>query len=77
VLDGGVFAFVQGTDPEILLSIEAAGKEPQWRFAAARMQNCAVWVNLDGRPVWRAEQLEWAKAFDHTQPYTLFDTPGE
>lgn len=78
VLDGGLFAYVLGTDPEILLLMEARGeKEPRWHFAAARMQNCAVWLNLDGQQAWRAEQLEWSVAFDHLQAYTLFDTPGK
>lgn len=78
VLDGGLFAFVQGTDPDILLLIEARGeKEPRWHFAAARMQNVALVVKLDGREAWTVPQLEWNVAFDHSQPYTLFDTPGK
>jgi len=78
VLDGGLFAFVQGTDPDILFQIEARGeKEPKWHFAAARMQNCALAVQFDGREVWSMPQLEWSVAFDHGQPYTLFDTPGK
>jgi hypothetical protein len=78
VLDGGLFAFVQGTDPDILLLIEARGeKEPRWHFAAARMQNVALVVNLDGREAWTVPQLQWNVAFDHAQPYTLFDSPGK
>jgi len=82
VLDGGLFALVQGTDPDIQFLIEARsdkepGKEPQWHFAAARMQNCALAVQFDGREVWSVPQLEWSVAFDHGQPYTLFDTPGK
>ena len=76
--DGGLFAFVQGTDPEVLLLIEArGGKGPGWHFAAARMQNSALQLKLDGREVWAVEKLEWSVAFDHSQPYTLFDTPGK
>ena len=78
VLDGGLFALVQGTDPDILFLIEARGKpEPKWHFAAARMQNCALAVQFDGREIWSVPQLEWSVAFDHSQPYTLFDTPGK
>jgi len=78
VLDGGLFALVQGNDPDILFLLEARGeKERTWHFAAARMQNCALAVQFDGREVWSVPQLEWSVAFDHGQPYTLFDTPGK
>ena len=77
VSTGGIFAFVLGTDPEILLLLESRGDKPQWHFAAARMQNCALALKFDGKEIWTAEQLEWKVAFDHSQPYTLFDTPGK
>jgi hypothetical protein len=76
VLDGGLFALVQGTDPDILFLLEARS-DAKWHFAAARMQNCALAVQFDGREIWSAAQLEWSVAFDHSQPYTLFDTPGK
>ena len=41
VLDGGLFAFVQGTDPDIILMIEAlrTPKAAEWQFASARMNS--------------------------------------
>jgi hypothetical protein len=75
---GGIFAFVEGTDPEILLLLEVRGDDsPRWHFAGARMQNVALSLAFDGRQVWDVAELEWSVAFDHTQPYTLFDTPGK
>jgi hypothetical protein len=77
VASGGVFAFVLGTDPEIVFLLEARGEKPAWHVAAARLQNCALQLEFDGKKVWSAEQLEWKVCFDHSQPYTLFDTPGK
>ena len=75
---GGLFAFVESTDPEILLLLEARGeKSPRWYFAGARMQNVTLVLKFDDREVWSVPTLEWSEAFDHTQPYTLFDTPGK
>jgi hypothetical protein len=80
VIDGGMFAFVLGTDPEILLLLEArkeSSGKTAWQFAAGRMQNIELKLKFDDREVWSVSQLEWSTAFDHTQPYTLFDTPGK
>jgi hypothetical protein len=80
VIDGGMFAHVQGTDPEIIVLLEARpgpDKKPRWEFAAGRMQNIVLRLKFDDREVWSVPQLEWSVAFDHGQPYTLFDTPGK
>lgn len=77
VVSGGVFSFVMGTDPEIVLLLEARGQKPAWQFAAARLQNCGMQLKFDGKEIWSVPQLEWKLAFDHSQPYTLFDTPGK
>jgi hypothetical protein len=78
MVGGGLFAFVEGTDPEVLLLLEVRGDDsPRWHFAGARMQNVALSLAFDGREVWKVEQLDWSVAFDHAEPYTLFDTPGK
>lgn len=50
VLDGGVFAFVHGTDPETLLLIEARSSAIgyRWQYAAAA-RGVAVDLSLDGK----------------------------
>jgi hypothetical protein len=63
VLDGAIFAFVQGTDPEILLLIEAAreGTKPRWRYALASFTDLELHARHRGREVWStplAIQLE-------------------
>ena len=56
LLDGAVFGFVQGTDPEALLLLEAVREESglQWQYALARRTNGEVTVDYDGRTVWKA-----------------------
>jgi len=58
--DGAVFAFVQGTDPEMLLLLEsvAAGDRPLgWQYAFARATSGGLEAQLDGELVWKVEQL--------------------
>ncbi len=60
-LDGGLFAFVQGTDPELFLLLEAraAGEAaPRWRYGVARMNRDELRAELDGREVWRAPRID-------------------
>jgi hypothetical protein len=60
VADGAVFAFVwtAGTDPEVLLVIEARREESrglQWRYAPARFTNREARVRYRGKEIWRVE----------------------
>jgi len=58
VVDGAVFAFVWtvGTDPEVLLVLEARRTDAglRWHFAPARFTNRSVWMKYHDREVWRA-----------------------
>lgn len=58
VLSGTVFAFVNGTDPEVLLMIEAFRNESGtgWRYLLAPMTCWAVAATWDGAPVWQVEE---------------------
>jgi hypothetical protein len=73
LLEGGLFAFVVGTDPEALLVIEAReGKEGRrWHYALARMNRDAVRVRHKDQEVWSVPHLEtpWS---DASSPYLLF-----
>ncbi|HZL89804.1 MAG TPA: hypothetical protein VFB96_15670 [Pirellulaceae bacterium] len=64
VLDGAIFAFSLGTDPEVLLIIEARGSKDshQWQYALARFHYIEITVQHLDRQVWRAEPL---KGFDN------------
>ena len=58
VRDGAVFGFVQGTDPEVtlLLQAETVGGELSWRYAFARATSGGLEVKLDDKIVWSAER---------------------
>lgn len=59
LIDGALYAFVQGTDPEILLMIEAWGERGQpnkWQYAFARRTSGALEGRHKGKLVWKAEK---------------------
>jgi hypothetical protein len=74
VVDGGLFAFVEGTDPEIVLAMEArrTAKGVEWQFAAARMNSVALRLKQRDREVWSVPEIPWSQARDHAEPYSLF-----
>jgi hypothetical protein len=60
VLDGALFAFVKGTDPDVFLLLEArkSGEEFHWQYAVARFSGGSE-LRLEHQrvEVWRAERL--------------------
>jgi hypothetical protein len=54
ILDGALFAFVLGTDPEAFLFLEARMGDhgPQWEYALAPMTVYALRGTCKGKPVW-------------------------
>lgn len=58
-LDGAVFAFVQGTDPESLLLLEAVPNEDrfEWQFAFARRTSGELEGRHQGQVVWHADRF--------------------
>jgi hypothetical protein len=74
VLDGGLFAFVEGTDPEawIILEIVETEAGPSWRYALARMNRDALQIK-DGDQVmikWDYLRDTWT---DRTTNYVTFN----
>ncbi len=59
ILDGAVFAFVQGTDPETLLLLEAfkSGDRIEWQFAFARRTSGELEGRHKGQIVWHADRF--------------------
>ena len=59
IVDGAVFAYVWtiGTDPEVLLVIEARRTDNgvYWQAAPARFTNREAWVKYQDREIWRVE----------------------
>ena len=82
VLDGGLFAFTEGNDPEVFLLLEATatdnGKRHEWRYTLARSTVRRVVVHLDDRQVfavdafWSTPQtLESPYVTDNDGPFSL------
>lgn len=79
VLDGAVFAFVTsaGTDPEVLLVIEArrapGSADLAWQYAVARYSDIRLWVRYKGQEVFTAERIPWnSPRQDPQQRYRIF-----
>jgi hypothetical protein len=54
VLDGALFTLTQGTDPEVLLLIEAsrANDGYQWKYCCGRFSDYRLQVRYQGKEVW-------------------------
>jgi len=54
LIDGALFAFVQGTDPEVVLVLEADRRDgkSEWRYALTRRTGMAVEADLDEKTIW-------------------------
>lgn len=71
IIDGALFAFAEGTDPEALLLLEAvrgAGESLAWRYTLARMTSRPIEVKVDDRSIWSAEGY-WANPRSPSDPY--------
>jgi hypothetical protein len=70
---GALFAFVEGTDPEVFLLVETrtGDKGPTWHYAVARMNSVEFHVSHRGHEVWSAKVIPWAQARNPREPYTL------
>ena len=58
-VDGALWAFVQGTNPEVLLLIEArraADSGREWHYALAAMTSYAAEVTRGGKSVWTVDR---------------------
>ena len=73
VLDGALFTFVQGTDPEVFLLIEAEKTDEggRWRYALSRMNMYELHVKLDDKEVWNVREMVPNDLFDGKGPYTI------
>ena len=75
VLDGAIFSFVRGTDPELLLLIEARKVDDRlaWQYAFAPMNSFEFHAFHQDREVWQKPQLAppWQNVFDPAKPYML------
>jgi hypothetical protein len=71
ILDGAMFAFVQGTNPEVLLLIEAVAADSSagtWRYGFARMSCFYLRVRQGDQVVWTRDR-EPVPTRDRGSPY--------
>jgi hypothetical protein len=65
-IDGALFAFVQGTDPEVILHLEAnrrkaeKGEETEWHYAISRRSGRPLDAMLDDKGIWSAGRSDGA-----------------
>ncbi len=59
-LDGALYAFVLGTDPELLLLLECdtAAAKPEWRFGVGRMNRYQIRLKRKGETVWEVAAIK-------------------
>jgi hypothetical protein len=72
IVDGGLFAFTKGTDPDAILLIEARKvKDGEvWQYAFARLNgSCGLRGAHKDDEVWKVERLPWKTVSDKKQPY--------
>lgn len=72
--DAALFVFVQGTDPEAVLLLEAV-EDRGWRYALARMTRVAIWADLDEQRVWDLP-ASWKQPPPPDGPFHLVPLPG-
>ncbi len=77
--DGAVFILAHGTNPEVILLIEALGERletARWHYSLARVGSAELHVELDGKEVWKRERTPGVVG-KSSDPYWLFLSPVE
>lgn len=77
LIDGALFLFVYGRNPEVVLVLEArrgGAGGPGWSYAFGRIAGARLHVNLDGAEVWQAPRQQQSAVFE---PYWVFVRPIE
>ena len=74
ISEGAIFTFVQGTNPDVLLLLEAR-RQPagyRWEYALARLHHRTMRASFDEKTVWRVAQLSNSEKEDRRASYTIF-----
>ena len=61
IIDGAVISFAYGTNPEVLLVLEAqkrADGPAAWHYAFVQMTGAAIIANLDGKEIWQQGEAD-------------------
>jgi hypothetical protein len=77
--DGAAFILAHGTNPEVILLIEAQGEKleaARWNYSLARLGSAELHVELDGKEVWKRDRTPGVVG-KSSDPYWLFLSPVE
>ncbi|MCI0361315.1 MAG: hypothetical protein L0211_22765 [Planctomycetaceae bacterium] len=80
ILDGAIFSFANGTNPEVLLALEAhqSAEKATWVYGLAQMTGGAIAVQLDGKDVWERGAAEPPAVRDsYVNGWIASDSPTE
>ena len=80
LIDGALFVFVQATDPEVIVLLDARADEtePTWHYGLARMCGLPLEVRFGERVIWEAPLYPVTKAPGPRKPYiTFYNNPIE
>ena len=79
ILDGALFAFVLGTDPEVLLQVEAhsTALKTEWRVGFAPMTSYECRVKHEGNLVWSCPRRPPPNRATETFFFLIYDAPKE
>jgi hypothetical protein len=72
--DGTVFVLAHGTNPEVILLIEAIGQkleDSRWHYSLARLGSAELHVALDGAEIWEQGRTPGVIG-QPSDPYWLF-----
>ncbi len=75
IVDGAIFLFANGTNPEVMILVEAWGRPPgeaAWHYAVARLSRARSEVDLDQKQVW---SVPFATMQLPSDPYFLARKP--
>ena len=73
-IDGGLFVFTHGTDPDVVVVFEASNGEsgPMWNYGLARMCSLPLQVRLGEQVIWDAPLVPAAAPPNPTETYVTF-----
>jgi hypothetical protein len=73
ILDGGLYTLANGTNPEILIFVEARvdpqSKKTMWQFAVGRLAHAELHMEYDGKEIFTAPRGDEVSGRD--KPYWL------
>jgi hypothetical protein len=78
VVDGALFAYCKGTNPEILLLVEAVrkGNELEWQYSFARMTSRQCEVTREDKVVWSVPQARDVPTAPYFNVVLRYSGPG-